>query len=155
MRFVRSSDEGFSLLEIIMSLAVFGVALVALSGAYVNTIASIERVEVDQGLEQDLNMVRSIVLTLETTDDLEDGGEINTGVHGEVSWRAEYEATGVADLFEVTLFVEMDDERTGISREVEQTVYVTRPTWSDPTERAALRDETRQKHLDFLSGLNN
>ena len=149
----RSLKDGFSLLEIIIALAVFGMAMVTLGGAYINTISSMDRVQVDQGLEQDLNLVRMMALTKETIEELEDGGEIQSGSHGELSWSAEYEPTAVADLFEVILIIEYEDLKTEQMRELTQTLFLTRPTWSDATEREALRAETRENHLNFLSGL--
>lgn len=149
---------GFSLLEVVIAIALFGMAVGALGSAYLNTISAVDRVQLDHALEQDLALVRQVALLKESVEELEEGGEIETGSHGLAIWSAEYEYTGVADLFKVSLFIELEGaegegEEEEEERKVEQTLYLTRPTWSDPTERGALREETRQRFLEQQIGL--
>ena len=79
----------------------------------------------------------------------EEGGELVTGEHGLARWRVEYEPTQVADLFQVTLFVELEpeDREKGV-REATERFYLTRPSWSEPTQRDELRAQTEERLLD-------
>jgi hypothetical protein len=60
----------------------------------------------------------------------------------------------VADLFKLTLFMEILDPEKDMMREVVETHYLTRPTWSDPVERATLQADTRDRLLEKQSGLD-
>jgi len=143
--------RGFTIMEVVLALALFVVAVTAFSGAYVNILNAFEAVKLDQTFEQDLALVRKQVLSIADVEDLEAGGEVVTGAYGAANWSVEYEPTGVADLFRVTLFVEMypeEEDAYGNEREpieVEQTLFLTRPTWSDPVERETLRTETAKR----------
>lgn len=145
-------SKGFTLVEVMMAMALFGIAVVAFSGAYINVINAFAVIQVDQAFEQDLTLIRQQVLILQDVEDLEEGGEVFTGSHGEATWRVEYEPTLVADLFKLTLFMEILDPEKGMMREVVETHYLTRPTWSDPVERATLQADTRDRLLEKQSG---
>lgn len=148
-----SSTRAFTLVEVMMAMALFGIAVTTFAAAYINVIQAIEAIQVDQAYEQDLTLIRQQVLIKQDIEDLEEGGEIFTGSHGEASWRVEYEPTLVADLFKLTLIMEILDRETDKMREVVETHYLTRPTWSDPVERAELRADTRDRFLAKQSGL--
>jgi|TARA_B110000495_G_scaffold200482_1_gene215829 prepilin-type N-terminal cleavage/methylation domain-containing protein len=147
-------STGFTLVEVMMAMALFGIAVVAFSGAYINVINAFAAIQVDQAFEQDLTLVRQQVLILQDVEDLEEGGEVFTGSHGKATWRVEYEPTLVADLFKLTLFMEILDPEKDMMREVVETHYLTRPTWSDPVERATLQADTRDRLLEKQSGLD-
>ena len=100
-----------------------------------------------------MSMIRLDAFSSVLVEDLEEGGKVFTGSHGEASWRVEYEPTLVADLFRVSLLMEILDKEKDEMKEVEEVHYLTRPTWSDPVERAELRAETRDRLLAKQSGL--
>lgn len=139
------SKSGFTIMEVILALALFTVAVTVLAGAYVNILNAFEAVKLDQAYEQDLALVRKQVLAIGDVGELEKGGEVVTGSHGTANWTVEYESTELADLFQVTLFVELYPKDSDEAAEVEQTLYLTRPTWSDPVERETLRAETAKR----------
>ena len=120
---------------------------------YLNVINALSAIQVDQAFEQDLTLIRQTAFSMETYEELEEGGDVFTGSHGEASWEAEYEPTLVADLFKVTLTVEILDRESNEMKEVEEVHYLTRPTWSDPVERAELRADTRDRLLAKQTGL--
>lgn len=142
-------EGGFTLLEVLIALSIFFAAVTFFSAAYINTLSAVESVRVNQGLEQDLATIRRQVLLLADVEEVEKGGGVVTGEHGLARWRVEYEPTQVADLFFVTLTVELDpvDEENGVDSATEQ-FYLTRPTWSEPLERDELRARTRERLLD-------
>ena len=144
----RRNQDGFTLIEVILSLALFAVDVATFASTYVNVLNSMESVEVDQEFEQDMSMIRTAALLIENPQTLEEGGEVSTGNHGRATWTAEYESTAVADLFHVTLTVQLFPKASEESREVVETFYLNRPTWADPTERETLRAETRDRLVE-------
>ncbi len=149
----RSNSKGFTIIEVMLALALFGVAVTTFTASYLNIINALDAIQVDQPYEQDISMIRLAAFSTETVEELEEGGEVFTGSHGEAYWRVEYEPTLVADLFKVWLFVEILDKETDEMKEVQEIHYLTRPTWSDPVERSDLRADTRDRLLEKQSGL--
>ncbi|MDQ8202961.1 prepilin-type N-terminal cleavage/methylation domain-containing protein [Pelagicoccus sp. SDUM812003] len=150
-----SGRGGFTLLEVLVALGLFFMSVTFFSMAYLNTLNAMASVRVNQGLEQDLAIIRRQALLLSDVEEVEEGGDVITGQHGTARWRIEYEPTKVADLFFVRLSVELEpeDEEQGVSEAVEE-FYLTRPTWSDPVERDELRTQTRERLLDRQRNLN-
>ena len=139
---------GFTLLEVLLAMALFAVAVVVLAASYINVLNSLELVKVDQALEQELALVRAQVLQEADLETIEEGGELPTVTHGRATWQAEVEPTAVADLFRLTLTIEMQGNGEDVPEStVTQTLFVLRPNWSEPVERDKLREETR-KRLD-------
>ena len=148
-----AGEKGFTIVEVMLALALFGVAVTTFAASYLNIINSIAAIQVDQPYEQDMSMIRAEALSISDIEELEEGGEVMTGHHGEATWRVEYEPTLVADLFKVWLNVEMEDRETGEKEAFTEVHFLTRPTWSDPVERADLRAETRDRLLARQAGL--
>lgn len=153
MKTRRKERSGFTLVEVIISLALFSIAITSFSASYFSIVTAIEAVQVDQSLEQDVAMFRQIALFKETVEELEDGGQFQSGSNGIVEWRGEIEPTQVADLFQVTLTLDFPDHGEKEAHQVQQTLYLTRPTWSEPVDRESLRAETRDRLLERQQGL--
>lgn len=149
----KPARSGFTVIEVMLALALFGVAITTFSAAYLNIINAIDAIQVDQPFEQDMTMIRSAAFSNALIEELEEGGEVSTGSHGEASWSVEYEPTLVADLFKVRLLVEIKDREKDEMRKVEEIHYLTRPTWSDPVDRQDLRADTRDRLLAKQAGL--
>jgi len=131
---------GFTLIEVLVAVSLFATAVTFFSMAYLNTLVAMERTRLNQGLEQDLSTIRRQVLQIADLDTLEKGGTVVTGEHGVSRWSVELEPTQVADLFAVELSVELEPEDDELEeREVLETLYLTRPSWSDPVQREELR----------------
>lgn len=143
-RFSRDGN-GFTILEVMIALAIFASAVTFFTMAYLNTLTAIARVQVNQSFEQDMATIRQQVLLLSDSEDVEMGGEVVTGQHGVAHWNVEYEPTSVADLFRVVLRVRLNPEDEEAPREATETFYLTRPSWSDPLEREELRSRTRER----------
>lgn len=137
--------SGFTLLEVLIALSLFFVAVTYFSMAYLNTLGAMNGMKVNQSLEQDLATVRRQALLLSDLEEVEAGGTVVTGEHGLARWDIEYEPTNVADLFQVTLRMEFEAKDDEEIDEVEEQFYLTRPTWSDPLERDDLRTATRER----------
>ncbi|MCH6257514.1 prepilin-type N-terminal cleavage/methylation domain-containing protein [Puniceicoccaceae bacterium K14] len=145
MRATPYIKSGFTMLEVVISLALFALGVSVLSSAYINVLNSLDRLQVDQHLEQDMALIRRVALMIGEIDEFEKGGEVPTANYGMVEWRGEYEETLIADLFKVTLTVFVPDEEEREEQEITQVLYLTRPNWSDPVEREKLREDSRER----------
>lgn len=142
----RRWAAGFTLIEVMVALALFASAAVVLTAAYVDILNSLERVHVDQQLEEELALVRSQVLLEPDLDTVAEGGEVPTVDLGVAAWSADVEPTTIADLFRVRLSIELPGDGAKIeARSVEETLYLLRPDWSEPVDREKLRELTRER----------
>jgi len=138
-------SRGFTLIEVLVSLAIFALAAVVLSVAYLNIIGSYRAMGGRQQAEEDWKWLRSVVLVEPDREIVEQGGRLSLPDGRQVNWSAKIESAGVADLFRLTLEAEAAGAggREGWNRR--EAVQLLRPAWSDPTERDRLRDRTRQR----------
>lgn len=139
----------FSLVEVLAAIALFSVAVVVLTAAYVNVLNNIDSVKVDRALEQELEFVRQQVLLEPELENVEEGGDLPTATHGAATWSAVVTPSElVADLFRVDLSIELAGDGDRIAaRTVSQSFHVLRPSWSEPLDREKIREQ-RRKELD-------
>jgi len=136
----RRPDRGFTLIEILVSLAILTTALVVLAQGYVNTLNALRSGEDHSNREQDIFFVRERILRTNTREYLENGGTLETLTSGPIHWEAEIEETDVLDVFRLYITMEFLDSRDHYSRQL----TVLRPNWSDPVERETLLQEKRE-----------
>lgn len=137
--------HGFTLLEVLVSLAIFGLAAVMLAAAYVNTLNAYDAAARRNGHEQDLKLVRGAVLAEPERKKVEEGGEIMLPDNRRARWEARIAPAGVADLFRVTLRCDVTGAGPAAGWTQEQNLMLLRPSWSDGGEREKLRAESRTR----------
>lgn len=140
----RSEVRGMTLLEVLVSLAIFAIAAIALSAAYLNTLGALRataEIEQDSG---DWRAVRFILLGESNPRKAERGGSMRLSDSRQIAWEVEILPTAVADLFEVILKGRII-EGSGDGRVHRETFRVLRPTWSQPEERAQLVSKARER----------
>lgn len=130
-----------------MSLAIFSLAAVVLGAAYVNVLTSYASVSRRQQNEQELRLVRTLVLAEPDRTVVEKGGTYTLPDSRLAQWTAVVQEAAVADLFRVTLRCEIPEPSRPQAWVREESFMLLRPTWSDP----ALRDELRQKSKERLA----
>jgi general secretion pathway protein I len=142
------------LIEVIVSLALFALAATVLASAYINVLDATERVKGDQAFEQDIALVREQVLIEPDRKTVEEGGDLPTAGEGDASWQATITPSEVvADLFRVDFEVTFNQPgQEPAERKVTQTLWLLRPDWSEPTDRDALRAETRKRLTELKQG---
>ena len=139
------SRSGFTLFEVLIALAIFTMGVAVLTRSFGNILLSLESLESTSSVQTDLRFVRGQALGVVDREEFEEGGDMETLSSGWATWHASIESTTVSDLFRVFLTIELSG-RDGIEPEVhEQTLYLLRPTWSDPLERRDLIAENRQR----------
>lgn len=141
------SQRGFTLIEVLVSLAIFALAAVVLSMAYLNIIGSYSEMGPRQQAEEDWKWLRLTVLSEPDLKKVEDGGRIALPNGQQLVWTAKVEPTNVADLFTVNLRGETAQTTGPEAWQRSQVLQLLRPTWSDPADREKLRDVTRQRLL--------
>jgi len=145
MRPPDSSRRGFTLIEVLISLAIFALASVVLAAAYLNVLGSYQAVARRQQGEENWKLVRAAVLSEPERTKLEEGGRLPLADGSNLRWTVKIEDTAVADLFAVTVRAAPEFATGTENREREQTLMLLRPGWSDPVERGKLRAATQQR----------
>jgi len=145
MTLPRNSRYGFTLIEVLISLAIFALAAVVLSMAYLNIIGSYSEMGGRQQAEEDWKWLRLTVLSEPELKKVEEGGRIALPNGQQLVWTAKVEPTDVADLFRVNLKGETAQTTGPEAWQRTQVLQLLRPTWSDPADREKLRDITRQR----------
>ncbi|HAZ66255.1 MAG TPA: hypothetical protein DCY41_05810, partial [Opitutae bacterium] len=138
--------HGFTLVEVLVSLAIFGLAAVALASAYTNVLLArqaMQRLDIE-----DDGFTRSRAALLETAglEDAKQGGDIDLPNGQTATWRCDIEPTSVSDLFSVTLEVESTSSAStenDIKRA--ETFYLLRPSWSLSSDRSKLLAAARER----------
>ena len=137
--------RGFTLIEVLMSLAIFALAAVSLGAAYSNVLLSRLALKQDEQRLDDIARCRAAVMETPGFDDVEAGGEIRLPGGRSATWQGKIEATSVSDLFAVQLTAEIEPTGGGEAEEYIETRMLLRPTWSIPSERQKIRDDARQR----------
>jgi general secretion pathway protein I len=137
--------RGFTLIEVLMSLAIFALAAVSLGAAYSNVLMGRLALQQDEQRLDDLARCRAALLETPGFDDVETGGEIHLPGGRTARWKGKIEATAVSDLFAVQLTAEIEKDGGGEPEEFNETRMLLRPTWSIPSDRQKIRDEARQR----------
>jgi general secretion pathway protein I len=144
--------RAFTLIEVLIALAVFAMAAVVLGAAYINVLNAYSGVAASAQRDEDLRFARQAVLIEPDLKKVEEGGDFETVDGRRVRWRTQVEPTNVADLFSVMLTVETGEtaEATGgrdrnRRGEIRQNFLLLRPTWSEAAERDKLRQEAADR----------
>jgi len=142
--------DGFSLVEVLFALALFGIAAAVFSTAFVNTMKAMEAMSRVQHEETSFRFLRSQILQEADLDVIEQGGIITLYDDRVATWSVELEPTTVIDVIEVYLVIEIPPLNDGD----EDTVYrdllrVTRPTWTDPVERSETLAEATDEVMEW------
>jgi prepilin-type N-terminal cleavage/methylation domain-containing protein len=153
-------SKGFTIIEVLLALAIFGTAATVLTFSFTNSIIALKRQQPNRHWESDLQFVRRLVLQAKDVDELQEGDEIDTLSSGEISWEAEIEPTNLIDYYKVTVEYEIEDAPEGMDSHTE-VLYLLRPAWSEGEfagDRQELLQDKQQKlnnHRQAMGILNN
>ena len=130
---------GFSLVETLVAMFIFVLAVGVLSEAANNAIYAISRMEITDTNDVNWQFIRDVVLTISDTDSLGQGGDVPTPTGGDGHWQAETESTDTPDFFKLTLSMNIDGNNTVKPESSTETFYVLRPQWSETQDRSTLQ----------------
>jgi general secretion pathway protein I len=146
--------NGFTLVEVMVALAIFALMAVVLGAAYVNVLNAYARVGQAAQENENLRFARQILFVEPDREKVEEGGDFQTPEGQRVVWRAQIEPTNLPDLFTVTFTCELPSEEVGGKGEtVVQTFRLLRPTWSEGSDRDKLRAEAHERITEYQSKL--
>ena len=137
--------DAFTLIEVLVSLAIFAGAAVVLGATYVNVLSSYDAVARRSEHEEDVAFVRSAVLEEPDRKTVEQGGDFTLPGNRTAHWEATVTEAAVADLFQVHFHCEIREPARSQPWVREETFMLLRPTWSDPTIRDNLRQNSRDR----------
>jgi len=141
--------RGFTLLEVIVALAIFAAAAIALAAGYVNVLHAYDLASRGHAHEEDLRFARAQLLAQPDRQKAEDGGDFETD-GAQLHWHAKIEPTDTADLFQVTFICEIAETNGGRETPpVTETFMLLRPTWSDGDEAAKLRQNAKDRIVEI------
>ena len=135
----------FTLIEVLISLAIFALAAVVLGAAYINVLNAYSRVNESARNENDIQFARHALLVETDREEAEEGGEFQTAEGRSVRWEARIEPTDIADLFDVTFTCELGRMQDAEPELIEQRFRLLRPSWSIEDERATRRKEAADR----------
>lgn len=130
----------------LVALAVFALAAVMLSSAYLNVLNAYAAAERAASRDDDVQFARSLLLAEPDREKAKQGDSFE-GVGGtRVVWRAEIEPTNTADLFQVNFICELNETNAREPRPpVTERFMLLRPTWSEGVDTAKLRAEAKER----------
>ena len=137
--------DGFSLIEVVVALALFAMAAVVLNSSFVNALLARERGLSNDLLNTDIRAVRSQLLLESNLEDAEDGDRYETLNSGTANWEASVEPTNLIDLFHVQLQIEFSDPQDDQVATHTESLYLLRPTWSESDERSELLQDKKDE----------
>ncbi len=138
--------RGFTLIEVLVSLAIFALAAVGLGSAYSNVLLGRMALRQNSTELEDMARARAALMESANFEDAEGGGDVHLPGNRTARWKSKIEPTSVSDLFSVVLTVEIQAEENGeYSPEKTEARLLLRPTWSVPSDRTKIRDEAKQK----------
>ena len=145
------AGEGFMLIEVLIAVALFGMAAVFLVDGISVASRTMSLMKDTREMEQDLLWARSQIFKEHRYEEIEDGGEIKALTIGEIIWATEIEMTEVVDLYSVVLTMEYEgNDEIGIEPgERISKMFLLRPGWANEsdfaTERSRLLEDKRDK----------
>lgn len=146
---VRHAERAaFTLIEVLVSLAILAIATVALGSAYVNLLLTHDALRKADGAGDNVHWARVALLAEPDRATAERGGDVILPDGRTARWRATIAPTSVSDLFDVVLEVEMPPSAEGGELlRTTSNLRLLRPTWSTEAERNE-RTQAARKRLE-------
>lgn len=130
---------GFTLPEVMVALLIFTLAAIVLGASYVNILQAYQVADRVAGEDQDVAFARQELLTQADLATAEKGDAFDTVDGRHVAWSAAITPAATTDLFSVEFTCDITEPSPKPPTKVVQDFMLLRPTWSDPAERAKLR----------------
>lgn len=150
----RGRRGGFTLLEVLVALVIFALAVVVLGASYLNVLTTYEAAARGMTVNEDFAFARDLVLRESDRTKLEQGGEFEAVGGRRVKWSVEIESTTIPQVFRVALACELTDPARAEPERRTQQLVVLRPTWvTDLAERDKLKEDVKRRILQLQGKL--
>ncbi len=138
---MAKNKQAFSIIEVIVAIALFALAGFAISQACYNMTAPMMMKDKDSESDANLELALAEILKVSDYDALDDGIDVD-GIDGE-TYRVygEFEQTEILDLFKLKVNI------TSPRKNYERTLLVIRPKWY---ENISDRDDLKEDRVDLL-----
>ena len=136
---LSSKKSAFSLVEVLVALALFSMAITVLSASIYSALQSVLSFETAIDREEDLRFLRNLIPYNLDKKALLSGGKASTPHSKDVSWSAQIEPTAVIDCFKVTLTYDFPKA----PHKTTETYIRFITGWMDPVDRSS--EITRKK----------
>ena len=146
---ISKNRHGFSLIEVMVAVALFAAASGVLTSAFVNALLAREHSQNNSLRADDIRAVRLQLLLEANRDEAEDGGDFETIHSGLARWKCSIEESEIVDLFKVLFEVKFSDPIEGTNENYQESLYLLRPTWSESDMRSELLATKRQDLLSY------
>lgn len=143
---IQRARRAFTLVEVLVALAIFAIAAVALGAAYVNLIQLHAALKARDGSGDDMQWARAVLLVEPDRALAERGGDVVLPDGRSATWLAVITPTGVSDLFDVEIELNAPPPAGGGDLvRTKSKLRLLRPTWSTPAERNELRRKAKDR----------
>lgn len=137
--------RGFTVLEVLIALAVFVGAAAVLGATYLNIMNGYALIETEGDYKTDVKFARAALLAEPDMETAEKGADFESVASRRVSWKAKIEPTETTDLFAVVFECEINAPDLKEPVHVSEHFRLLRPTWSKPEDRDKLRSDARTR----------
>lgn len=124
------ATAAFTLLEVLVALAIFALASIILGSAYLNILTSYDAVARAAAISEDLAFARQQVLVEADRTKLEKGGEFDSANGRHVRWSAEFELGVMPDTYNVTFLCEITEAGKIEPTKTTEKFTLLRPSWT-------------------------
>ncbi|MDX2186553.1 MAG: prepilin-type N-terminal cleavage/methylation domain-containing protein [Opitutaceae bacterium] len=140
---MRRNSPAFTVLEVLMALAIFALMATVIAASYLNVLRAYQLADSDGLSESRLRHARSEFFNTTARDDVLKGSNFTDG-DVRVEWSGEIEPTAVPDLYRVTFqFTEKPGQEKAPVRTTE-VHWLFRPGWAQPMERGPIELRFRE-----------
>ena len=151
----QAQRSGFTLIEVLVALAIFMMMAIVLGMAYINILNAYEIAAQSVTRDEDVRFARAALMAEADREVVERGAEFDGGDGRRVKWKAVIEPTNVADLFNVLFTCEITGPALPRPEVREESFRLLRPTWSEPADRDKLRADAKTRILELREKLVN
>jgi prepilin-type N-terminal cleavage/methylation domain-containing protein len=143
--------EGFTIIEVLVALAIFGFFAVVLVASYLNVLNAYQAVAENPRRDLDVRFARNALLAEADFETAQKGDQFDGASGRHVTWSAVIEPTLTANLFQVTFTCQLDAGPNPEDKEetVVEIFRILRPTWANTSgfspDAATLRSEARDR----------
>lgn len=125
------SNKGFTLIEVIVALAIFALASVVISQSFMGGLISLEKFNLLDSRDETFKLIDRRVMGIRDRGEMERGGSMKTLEKGFARWDVETSETAVEGLYKVVVHVELPDQKLeGRPYAFGDSFYLFRPEWA-------------------------